>query len=78
MLTPEYKQDDYSRQRDIQNAGGVCEHCGAALGHYSVCSLFGGALREAQAEKFYRPWPKDVPQDVQWLETLYNLQDDRG
>lgn len=31
--------DEYERIARKQNRGGVCDHCGSALGHYGTCSL---------------------------------------
>jgi hypothetical protein len=52
MQTPEYKLDEYTRQLQIQNAGGVCEHCGSSLGHFRTCVLL--TLKPSDWG-FYRP-----------------------
>ena len=53
--------DEYAKALATQNAGGVCKHCGSALGHYSVCVLLG-----AQPHS-----------DVVELNKLFALQDNR-
>lgn len=40
--------DEYVRQNTIQNNGGVCEHCGSAIGHYNVCPLINRTIAEAR------------------------------
>lgn len=66
MNTPEHKLDEYTRQLQIQNAGGTCEHCGSALGHFNICKLMQspGTVIDSildtvdnvmGEEKFYRP-----------------------
>lgn len=52
MRQPETFIDEYSRQLAIQNGGGTCEHCGAALGHRDICPLITGI---DTAQGFYRP-----------------------
>lgn len=42
MQAPEFKLDEYARQLQIQNAGGVCEHCHSAVGHFNVCPVLNG------------------------------------
>ena len=53
--------DEYAKALTTQNAGGVCKHCGSALGHYSNCVLLGA----------------ETPKDVAELDKLFALQDNR-
>ena len=45
MNSPEYRLDEYTRELQIQNAGGTCEHCGSSLGHRLTCPLITNATR---------------------------------
>jgi hypothetical protein len=39
--------DRYARALQTQNDGGVCEGCGSALGHFSICPLINRNVAEA-------------------------------
>ena len=49
---PDWQRDEYTKQTHNQNNGGVCQHCTAEWGHYSVCPLLAVEAQSiAQAEE---------------------------
>jgi hypothetical protein len=72
MQTPEYKLDEYTRQLQVQNAGGVCEHCGSSLGHFRTCELLIiGFYRPERFAHSPLPNPQDeVAGDVDFLRRM--------
>jgi len=40
--------DAYAQAQRVQNAGGVCPHCGSSLGHRSTCPLINREVAEAR------------------------------
>jgi len=54
--------DEYAKALATQNAGGVCKHCGSALGHYS---------------KLCCSWCRSA-KDVNRVNKLFALQDTRS
>lgn len=62
MKAPEfYYLEDYNKQLERQNKGGVCEHCGSALGHYGTCLLLNRGVKY-EAKPVVELAPGFVPQ----------------
>jgi hypothetical protein len=41
--------DEYIRQQHKQNLGGICDHCGSAMGHFNVCPLINRGRAEVHS-----------------------------
>jgi hypothetical protein len=46
----EYNENEFQRQRQLQNEGHGCEYCGSPSGHYIVCPLLGGGAAAVALE----------------------------
>jgi hypothetical protein len=49
MSDPHNSTDAYAHALEVQNNGGVCEHCNSALGHRSTCPLICRETAEAHS-----------------------------
>lgn len=45
--------DEYIRQLNKQNAGGTCDHCHSAMGHYNVCPLINRGIAEVKSSTIH-------------------------
>ena len=46
---PQPKPDEYEIQRQRQNAGLACSHCGSSQGHVRICPLINREVAEARS-----------------------------
>jgi len=53
MNVPESKLDEYAKQLQAQNNGGVCEYCLSSLGHKSNCPLLNEGVANVIAAVSY-------------------------